>query len=430
MLIIREEDYIAHTGVKGMKWGKRQKVEASNVTEAKGALTKNKQSLKEAHKAYNRQTALGFLPPSQQSLKRLAGASLEVSYSKQDLAGVKILNRFKVESKSPKQLETEAKYKKQGMTDDEATVEAYKNIRTKKILMGVGVAALTVAAGYAAYKIHDTRVDKIIKSGTLLQNISAESNAGIRDAFYSSSNKLDQIKYKGLYGNQLTAGGGKAYSKQVRALTDIKQASPANAKKEFANLMRTDKDFYSDVAKYISPEKSNLGANYAAKTIEAQKSIFKGKINKNAYEVFNANLVDHSPEMQKITDTYFKSLSKKGYNALKDVNDSKYSGYKAVNPIIAFNTSGKVDVKSVTELTEKNLNKKKNMAMGALMGSELLKTGAMGAAGILAIKGGTSLSTKKSNAKVVADYKVKNPNSKLSNTEIERMLKRRQINGS
>ena len=51
--------------------------------------------------------------------------------------------------------------------------------------------------------------------------------------------------------------------------------------------------------------------------------------------------------MQSLTDKYFSELTKRGYNAIKDVNDNKFSGYKALNPIIAFNAKGKIDVVDV-----------------------------------------------------------------------------------
>ena len=412
-MIVNNE--LAHFGVLGMRWGHHKRKESPRVTSARATITQRKQNLKEAQKAYNRDS-------SKKVMKRLSDATREYEYAKQDLSSAKILNRLKNKNKSKTQLSLETKYKKDGMSDDEAAVAAYKNIRTRKVLAVAG----TAAVAYGAYKIYDHRVDKIIKSGTLLQNISSDSTKGIRDAFYSSGNKLDNMKYQGLYGKQLSSPGDSpgAFRKQIKVLSDIRQASHKNAHETLTELMKKDPEFAKGFEDYVKRDKLRLGFNYVRKGTQAEVSLAKGKVDKNVYELFNASLVDHTPEMQTLTDKYYSALSKKGYNAIKDINDSKYSGYKALNPIIAFNTKGKVDVIDVKQLAEKEIDKAKAIGYAHIVGSDLVKLGAQITGGVLGWKGAEKAIEKKIDTKVVAQYRKKHPESKLTNTEITRMEER------
>jgi hypothetical protein len=424
-MIDETNDSLKHVGVLGMHWGHHKRVEPVEVKRARELVNKNKQTLNVKKKKLSKESLHGLVNASKKTQKEADRASLEYDYAKQDLSNVKILNHLKTKTKSKSQLSMEERYKKQGMNNDEAAVAAYKHIRTKKILTGVGAVALLAGGAYVAYKIRDSRVDKIIKSGTLLQNVSSDDNAGIRDAFYSSKNKLDNIKYKGLYGDTLKQKGD-AFKKEIKVLSDIKQASPKNAKDTLEELIKSDPEFSDDLKKYIKLNK--LGGVYSKKSNVATAGLVKGVVNKDTYEVFNASLVDHSPEMQKLTDRYFNELSKKGYNALRDVNDSKYSGYKSINPIIAFNSSGKVDVVDVKKLTDNEIAKAKDIGYAHILGTDLIKKGA---AMVSVIVGTTTLMDARiasMDTEKINNYRKKHPESKLTNTEIIRMIERSKVN--
>ncbi len=418
-------NYLAHFGVLGMKWGVRKDRDSASVRKAKENLSTAK---KELHTATTKKNLEAFwngaLFVSPETKKRFNDASREYKYSKKDLASLKILEKLSKKEKSKSQLAMEEKYKAKGMTADEAAVAAYQNIRTKKILATVGGITIAAAASYAVYKYRDENVDKILKSGTKLQNISADSTSGIRDAFYSSTNKLDNIKYRGLYGSTIKEGGRNAFQKEIKTLSDIKQASGKSAQNALSELMKTDSEFASGVKNYISPKKSLLGDRYSAKVAKAATSLKNGVVDKNVYEVFNATLVDHSPEMQTLTDKFFNKLSEKGYNAIKDVNDSKYSGYEAINPIIAFNTKGKVDVVNVKALVNDEVNKAKSIGLAQILGSAAVKTGAKVTTAVLLGNIAKQTVSSLSSQKKVSAYRQEHPETKLTNTEIERMLER------
>lgn len=411
---------LVHFGVKGMKWGVRKKVESAGVTKAKQTVAAKQSDVKEAQKRINRESKYGFTVASDKAYKQLSNASRELRYAKKDLSSVKILEKLNSKPKSASQIKMEAKYKAKGMSDDEAAVAAYQNIRTKKILAAVGTTALVAGTAYAAYKIRDERVDKIIKSGKTLQNVSTDSSKGIRDAFYASGNKLDNAKYKGLYGETLADQGQGVFKKDIKVLKDIKQASPKNAQKVLEDLISKDKDFANNVQQYI--EKNRLGETYATKSQNAIKSLRSGKVSKDVYEFFNASLVDHSPEMQPLTDKYFKQLSDKGYNAIRDVNDKKYSGFKSLNPIITFGSSGKVDVVEVKELAKSEIEKSKKIAVAHIAGTELVKQGSILAATILGGKVAGNKVTEMSEQRIIKNYKKKHPNTKLSDRDIVRTV--------
>lgn len=420
---------LSHIGVLGMHWGKR-KAESSVITKLRTVVGEEKQKVKKAQDLYTKSTMGGLLGPSTKAVKDLYDATREYNYSKKDLSSAKILEQLKTKDKSKSQLSLEEKYKQKGMNTDEAAVAAYQNLKTKKILAIVGGVAVTALAGYAAYKIHDARVDKIIKSGTLLQNISGDSTAGIRDAFYASNNRLDNIKYKGIYGSTIADNSAEifkkadVFKKEIKVLSDIKQVSGNHAHEILSEMMKTDKEFSDGVIKIIKPGETKLPVGYIMKATKAEASLAKGVVDKNVYDMFNASLVDHSPEMQTLSDKFYNKLSEKGYNAIKDVNDSKYSGYKSINPLITFNAKGKVDVISIEKLATEEMNKAKNIGIGAIMGSALVQQGSIIAASILGIKTIGNTAKQHSDQNLTAKYRTEHSETKLTNTEIIRNLER------
>jgi hypothetical protein len=320
----------------------------------------------------------------------------------------------------------EAKYQKQGMTKDEAAVEAYKYIKTRNMLLAVGGTAVVAGAGYAAYKLHDSRVDKIIKAGSLIQNISADDNPGIRDAFYGSTNRLDRTKYQGILGDSLIKSKGQAVKKNIKVLSDIKQASPKNAQKALADLIKSDRQFAMELNGYMKETSENFkfGVGHMNRFTKASTSLNSGRFDKNLYESFNVALVDHDPKFQVLADKYFGELSRRGYNAVRDVNDTKFSGYKAFNPIIAFNAKGKIDIVDIKKLTNEQVARSKTVGYAHILGTEAVKTGSIVAGAILAGNKLDKVTTSKINQHLTAQYRKNNPGTKMSNTEIVRMIER------
>ena len=144
----------------------------------------------------------------------------------------------------------------------------------------------------------------------------------------------------------------------------------------------------------------------------------------HVYDVFNASLVDHSPKMQSLTDKYFKTLTDKGYNAIMDVNDHKYSGYDSINPIIAFNTKGLVEVMSTNKVTPEDVNKAAKIGYAHIYGKGFAIMGAQVGA---TAYGYNTIKNKVNNlidTRKIEKYRQSHPETKLSNTEIIRMIER------
>jgi hypothetical protein len=80
---------------------------------------------------------------------------------------------------------------------------------------------------------------------------------------------------------------------------------------------------------------------------------------KKMYENFNANIMGIRGDGSGADTKFYNKLKSAGYGAIQDINDMKFSGYNAKNPIIVFDNSKKsIMVKSVKELTSPDMNKR------------------------------------------------------------------------
>ena len=416
------DDKLLHYGVKGMKWGVTKQKKSKSTTDAESRLKDAKANKKESGSISK------ILTKDFSKNKKLS--QLDVQYAKEDLSSSKILDKLNSKPKSDRQLKHEVKYKNKGLTDDEAAVAAYKNIRTKNALTAIAATAVTVGAISAGYKISEEYLDKTIKSGTKLQNISSDSDMGVRDAFYSSRNSLDKIKYKGLFGRAISKreeGTGflkrraTPHVKDIEVISDIKRASASNARKTLKEMIDKDPKYKKFVADHMREQV--LDSRYKDYK-EAASKLDKGIVDKKVYDRFNTMLVDHSRDGNIISGQFYENMSKKGYNAIRDVNDTKFSGYKALEPLITFKSDGKVKVVDVKELAKKEIDKNENIAMGSLFIKPLAAQGAVITSATLAGKQAPKIALRRR----VDAYRQENPGTKLTNTEISRMLERNEYN--
>ena len=385
-------DELKHYGILGMKWGVRRFQPYPKGGGHKGRYTGKKK------------------PTIKQRVKVSKKRKLEKKYAKEDRKNEKLLADRKGETLSDSTKELIKKNKTKGMTDKEAKIEAFRYEKAKKIAIGAGAVVATSAIVYGAYKLHGHRVDKLIPKGTKMSHVSEDASQSVRDAFYAATGKIDKHKYTGLYAGTLTNPSVKT----VKVLSDIKQASPNNARKILGSMAGQDKKFLDDFSKAMANH--NMGPRYTSMINKAQRSVKQGKVDQNVYEVFNAMLVDHSEDMQPLTDKFYKQLSKAGYNAIKDVNDSKYSGYSTRNPIITFNAQGKIKVSDVRQLAEEEIKKSKNIAIADLVTKQV---GSAAASGLV-----TNVAVESMNKYTVdtqaQQYMKDNPNTNKSYTQVRR----------
>lgn len=312
--------------------------------------------------------------------------------------------------KSKHRLNLEQKYRKAGMSKEEAETAAAKRIKKEKIVAAAAGLTVAAATAYVVNKNLREKCDSIIKSGKTLQRIEMEDTGGkLFDQFYAAENRADKRKYAGLLGMNRMQQTGHAYKMNIGVDKNIKVAGRDKAISTFKKLYDNDAAFKKEVDSFAN--KNMDGRNTA-----------NGNV-KKMYDNFNAWFVEKrdADSVKKFRDT----LKSEGYGAIRDINDSKFSGYKAKNPLILFDHKDKVSVKSVEEMTAKKVWLK----WGEVQAEGFLKQNgwkAAGVAGIVALQDNTVEKYKADKAakqrSFVADYKKEHPNTKLSNKEIVKLM--------
>lgn len=211
---------------------------------------------------------------------------------------------------------------------------------------------MTACAAYLAKDKIKDRIGGVIKAGDDLQRVERDDTGGkLHDVFYMSKGKHDNARYKGLLGltryqqNAWFKGEGEAYLMKLSARDNIKIASNEKAAKVFGDLYKNDSDFRQSVEKYVSSHFSD--GNKVDTRDVSPKNIRK------MYDNFNAALVGMRKEGSGADKKFYDKLKSAGYGAIRDVNDMKFSGYNAKNPLIVFNNAkNNISVKSVKKMVE------------------------------------------------------------------------------
>lgn len=294
-----------------------------------------------------------------------------------------------INSKYRTKLET--KYRDMGMTASQARYQADRNIKIKKILAVTAGVTIAAAAAYAGTKIAKEYCDRTIKSGKIFKRVSKMAVQDTSHNFYATDKMMDALKYKGMYGGgQLGGANGlnKIYQHEIRVNKNMKIASPNSARQIYKELINS--------GKIERPSGYNIN---------------KKRDLKKAYDKFNQNLVTRDKD----TNTFYQALRDKGYDAIHDMNDMKYSGYRAKNPMIFFNASDKVSVQKTNKLSQEQLQKDLKKAYGVLTVESLTKDPSVIGTGALVVGKKVSTASKKSQ---VASLKA----SGKSNKEIAESL--------
>lgn len=405
---------LTHWGIKGMRWGVRryQNKDGSLTPAGKkryaddpdrqgvdAAKLKLRDAKRTVNKAANRYNAV----PTDANWKKYKAAQNDFSNAKFDYNKVKLKydtdkevsrirdNNVQFKNKSKHRLRLEEQYKKMGMSDEEAQAAANNRIRTERILAASAAVAVTACVAYVAAKKIKDRTDGLIKAGEVLQRVEMQDTGGkLHDVFYVAKGKHDMQRYENLLGATRQRQTGHAFMMKLSASQDIKVASKDRAMKVFGSLYDSDSDFKSAVDRHIQ--------GTGAKNLRQK------------YERFNQELVgmrNQGPDRK-----FYDALKKAGYGAIQDINDMKFSGYNARNPLIVFDNSNKnIMVRSVKEMTG-DLQKKGTAeflkAQGEVIGKYYLERAGLLSAGALTVG-------------AVATYN-SDPNAKVGNTEDKRKV--------
>lgn len=369
--ILTSNGELYHWGIKGMKWGQRRyqnkdgsltaagrkryaddpKVAAAKDN-AKQAKAESSKVLKEYKKAYNRYMVVptpGNKKKFDDALENLNSAETARKNAKFKYGVAKEEVRlrdkgYNNQNKSKHRQGLEEKYKKLGLNEEEAQAAANKRIRTERIVAGAAVLTVAACAAYYGNKHRMTKIDGIIKAGENLQRVEMQDTGGkLHDVFYVAKGKHDTKRYEGMLGMTRQKQTGKAYLMKLEAKSDIKVASQEKARKVFEDLYKNDSDFRK-AAEQLST-KHFTGAN----AVDTKK--LNSRNVKKMYENFNANLI--GARGSGADKKFYDALKAQGYGAIQDINDMKFSGYKAKNPLIVFdNSAGNIMVKSMTQMKD------------------------------------------------------------------------------
>lgn len=296
----------------------------------------------------------------------------------------------------------ESKYKEKGLSQKDAESAADKRIKIEKgIAVGVGVAALAVAS-YVTYKhIGNEYIGKTIKQGTTLQTLTSNKDRmKVGQDFFASYNKGDKQIYKALLGKE---GTENKFNIAQKAVKDIKVAPDKVARDTFTEMYKGNKEFrdYLKTGSNTLNRMNNNSDNIVMMTKKGNALTSNRDIRNKAYSVYNQMLVDHSPETEKFKQEFYGKLKDKGFDAISDLNDRKYSGFNAKDPTIVFN-KGKVAVDTITKLKDNEINTAKNIENGKAIGKLYASIG-IPYIGV----GVTSIALNKYDNKVVEDHKKK-----------------------
>lgn len=387
-------DYeLYHHGIKGQRWGirryqrkdgsltpagKKRYYDTPELNKQKSDMESARATYKSSRKAYEKAVdRYNYIPTSRNlATMRTAESKLDADSLTYKTAKLKYGTNKEVariqdkgvefKKKSKHRLKLEEQYKKLGMTDEQAQAAANNRIRTEKILIASAALTVTACAAYAAVKHRKNKIDGIIKAGETLQRVEMQDTGGkLHDVFYVAKDDKDKVRYEKLLGFARQKQTGHAYMMKLEASADVKVASMDKCRKTFQDLYKNDSDF----KRYVQVNVPGID----------------GASKNKQYDYFNRALVNmHDTDASK---KFYSKLKSAGYGAIQDVNDMKYSGYHAKNPLIVFdNSKGNIMVKSVREMTE-NLDRDSTIefwkATGETVADDFIKkAGPLSAAGL------------------------------------------------
>jgi hypothetical protein len=372
-------------------------------------MTSAKAARKSADKALSKAHARYELLPTDKNYQRMTDAQRD--YKVANSAYKKAKLSYKVakteaeggfdstKKKSKHQTTLEEKYRQQGYSAKEAEVLARDRIRTERVLTAAAALTVTACAAYATNKYVKNRTDQILKSGTVLQRIEMQNTGGkLHETFYASSGKHDNKRYEGVLGFTRKANEGEAYIMKLQANKDIKVASKEKAVKAFGDLYKSDSQFRESV-------KDNVSSHFLGKNRIRDVNDLSDRNIRKMYDNFNSGLPLIRESGSGADKKFYDKLKSAGYDAIQDVNDMKYSGYNAKNPLIVFNnTKDNIMVKSVKELTKDDglgkkaaveLGKGQIENMGQLLASPYTAVATTGAAATMYVSDYTKTNKKK-----------------------------------
>ena len=338
---------------------------------------------------------------------------------------------------SQHQLNIAQKYIDQGIPEEEARVQAYKRVKTEKILAAAAVTTVAMAIAHVD-KMNRVNLDTTIPKGTRIQNLSANPDKGVHDAFYASYEKADNEKYRRLFGGDhlqrqgkinrllgLPGGDVDVAELTAAAKTDLKIAGANVARDTVGSLIRDNPSYANALKNMINdPSFQMAEAMQGHKSVgldNLRSALQGGKLNKDGYNLVNRLLVVHDKNGQLAGNTLYEALKAKGYDGAIDINDMINSGYNAKRPIIMFNGGSKLGDISRRMLDPKTLKIGALLETGKIMMRQMLDV-----YGPIAVVAGATVKIADSKKiqsaiykrRIIKEYKKQHPNTQLTDNQI------------
>ena len=257
-------------------------------------------------------------------------------YQKQDgsltVAGKKRYN------KSSHRSRLEDKYRRKGLSKEEAERAASRRIRTEKIVAGAAAATVVACtAYYAKNKWTADHVDQVLSKGTTFHNLDSAANPRPGEHLYVNYRKDDTHFFRGKFAVNKLRKTGQVFDHSITAVDDVKIPSLNTRKSVFKQLYDSDPEF-RETMKQHSRLKGPISANVTYK---------------NMWPLFGDK---NNPEFNKAKSKYFEALKQKGYDAIVDELDSRPSVFRSNAPLILLDTSSKsLGEMKISELTDREI---------------------------------------------------------------------------
>lgn len=449
---------LVHHGIKGQKWGKRngppyplnasdhstaekkagtkgwskeakQESKKKTTSTSSGNLQRLKDNVKKTEKEYKKlyktkKNSLALYSEDYDILdERLQKAERNFYLARKELEYAKTKEALKTESskKSKRRLKLEEAYKKQGMSDEEASVYAARRVQIEKYVAIAGATALTAAVGYAAYKNYQMSTDGFLNENDIMYRIAQTDSTKLHDSFYTS-NKKDSHKYVGKYAAEHLKGmtGTKdIYQKTIRPTKSVKIASEKNAAKIFGETLRNDSKFAAAVKNLKNVEAVHDLYGDLDSEINA---VIKGKNPLSLYKKFNTSITFNDVKTNDdVMSPFIEAVKKSGYGAVYDYNDRWHSGYQSKSSTIGLDSASFV-VDSVRQVPISEMKSENDAYSRKVVSQALGITVASLAVGGTAYKKTkqaiSDIKQQKKDKEIVQEYKQEHPNSKLTYNEI------------
>lgn len=254
------------------------------------------------------------------------------------------------------------KYRQQGMSKEEAEKKAYKRAKIEKVVEVTAGLTLAAAGAYAARKYYINNVDRVLTPKTVLQTMTLDKDFNVNRNFYASHNPIDKLKYKGMYGHKLYSRKNldpqkdKVFKATIGLKDNLKIASRKSVINTMNEMVKNDPSFNKEMQQLIgAAQKKFKHSNQHRMFDKALKSLEQGKIDKNVYNAFNISLWG-GPETRPIRAKFYNTLKSKGYDAIQDINDVKFSGYHSHDPLILFDKGAKTKINEIKDVSREVVN--------------------------------------------------------------------------